>query len=170
MPALVPTTPPSNSLANMFSGFWSSFALPMFGQKAVLLVRINSDMAGATPTSAWDPHRAVTMSFGDGSYGVGWQLNGRLGYLAPQYLVCGKNDNYKQEEVTDSGLILYQGPMVLYQPPPILRKGDVLVFSDGRYVVGDQVTPAQVMGQTIISGAKLEARSPDDIIYTIPLS
>jgi hypothetical protein len=101
---------------------------------------------------------------------VGWQINGSLGYLPPQLIQCAKNDNFRQEEITDAGLTIYQGPVVLYMPPAVLRKGDVLVFSDGRYAVGDEITPAQVMGQTVITGAKLEQRSSDDIVQTLPLS
>lgn len=165
----LPAPPPASGLADAFSGFWSSWVVPQFGEQAIWFRRITLDMPGAAPTPAFDPKRAVAMSFMDGTFGVGLTLGDRMGYLAPVYLDCAKNDVSKIEEVTAAGLIVYQGPVVLYQPPPALAKFDVLVFSDGRYVVGDAITPAQVMGQTIISGAKLEARSAEDIVQLIPL-
>lgn len=167
---MIPQPPSTFGLPQVFSGFWASAILPQFGEQAVWFQRVNSDMPGATPTPGWDAVRGVSTTYQDGSYGVGWQINGSLGYLPPQLIQCAKNDNFRQEEITDAGLTIYQGPVVLYMPPAVLRKGDVLVFSDGRYAVGDEITPAQVMGQTVITGAKLEQRSSDDIVQTLPLS
>jgi hypothetical protein len=166
----LPPPPPANGLAAIFGGFWSSWVLPEFGQQAFWLQRINSTMDGATPTPAWDAKRSIVTSFQDGSFGVGWKLGTRMGYLLPQTISCARNDNYKQEEVTDAGLIVYQGPALLFMPDIPLQKFDVLVFWDKRYVVGDALTPAQVMGQNVIIGAKLEEHSLDSIIYSIPLS
>ena len=167
---LAPSPPPAGGLAAVFSGFWSGWVLPQFGQTAILLTRIYSEMPGAFPAADWDARRAGSTSFIAGDYGVGWGCGDRLGYLAPVAITCAKNNYFRQETVTNSGLIIYMGPMVLYMPPLYLRKGDVLVFSDGRYAIGDTIDPAQVMGQTVISGAKMEARSEDDVVYTIPLT
>lgn len=170
LPLPLPPAPPAGGLASVFGGFWGSWVIPQYGQQAIWFQRITSEMPGATPTAAWDLKRAVTTSFNDGSYGVGWQLGGRKGYLAPKVIQCAKDDNFRQETVTEAGLIIYQGPIVIFQPSIVLRKQDILVFSDGRYAVGDEITPAQVMGQTVVSVAKLEERSLDAIEYTIPLS
>jgi hypothetical protein len=73
---------------------------------------------------------------------------------------------------TEAGIVEYTGATVLYQEPPALRKGDVLVLLDNgrRFVVGDSVETRQTLGQDVLLTALLEERATSDPIYSIPLS
>jgi hypothetical protein len=63
------------------------------------------------------------------------------------------------------------GPAILWQAPPDLTKGDLIVGPDGtRYVVGDRLKPFQVKGSTVVNRSMLERRETDDITYQVPTS
>lgn len=164
-------------LARVFGSFWQGWVLRGYNEVAILLPVINQFTPGATNTPAWDPVRRQVTAFTDGSFGVGWQAidpdtgAARMGYLAPQQILVGINDTATSSQLKDYGVVNYEGPVVIYQPPIALKKFDVLVRPDGsRCVVGDHLAPAQVWGETILWTAALEARKPNDIVYSIPLA
>lgn len=150
------------------------FILSLYQQDAIWLQRIMPEMAGVIQTVAWDEDRKQPIAFSDGTYGVGLQIvDGRgithNGYLAPQSIPCGVADRARLIQITDRGMVPYEGPAVRYQPPVVLNKLDVLVLQDGRrFVIGDRLRPFQMYGQTTESIAKLEYREPGDIVYQIP--
>jgi hypothetical protein len=140
-----------------------------YQQSVLYYQRITPQTAGATPTAAWDALRRGVISEGDGSFGVGWQVGARLGYLAPLTLIAGLNDAQQGQQQTDAGMTTYQAPLLLYAPPTVMSKGDVIVrMSDGkRFVVGDTQTPLEAFSIPIATIATLEGRQANDVIYTI---
>jgi len=109
-----------------------------------------------------------------GVFGAFWQ-----NYVLPRYnltvlllpLITPETPGAETAyERSAAGVIVYTKPVVYWQPPVTIKKGDLIVRPDGRrYVVGDSVTPGQVWGTTIINYAELESRSVQDITYQIPL-
>lgn len=162
-------------LATVFGAFWGGWVLRGYQQQVYWLQHIAPYSAGATPTSAWDADRAQVTSFTDGSFGIGWQITDsqgvlRKGYLGPQIVTVGIDDMPTTQQLQDYGVISYEGPVVIYQPPIAMSKFDVLVSPSGqRYVVGDKLTVAQVLGTAVINTSELERRVSTDPIYQIPL-
>jgi|GEM_PF-3739591 len=165
----------AHPLARVFGAFWMGWVLRGYNEQCLQLPAINQFTPGATHTPSWDPIRKQVTGLSDGSFGVGWQAPDpatsltRLGYMAPQTLLCGINDKPTSSELKDYGAINYEGPVLIYQPPYSLKKFDVIIRPDGsRCVVADHLAPAQVWGETIVWTVALEARKPGDIIYSIP--
>jgi hypothetical protein len=164
--------------------FTSVAILRRFRQRVLFLSRIDEETPGHTATAGRDTSRKQVTSYKDGSFGVGWQVMQygvlRKGYLAPVEIQVALIDAARREEWTDAGISLYEGPVVLYAPPVDMAKGDVLIevtLRQGspqpfarRWRVGDLLTPEQVLGTTILAAAKLEAPSPTDVIYQIPVT
>ena len=151
-----------------------------YAQTLLWLPRITAQTPGATPSAGRDLIRHQPTTYSDGTYGVGWEATQnsilRQGYLAPVALTVQQGailDNANREVATVSGLVIYAAALVLYDAAVApLAKGDVLVLqTDGRrFVVADLLTPSLTFENQVRSEAALEQRSPDDIIYQIPLT
>jgi hypothetical protein len=166
-----------NALAATFSAFWSGYVLAEYQQSVLWLQRITKDTPGAVNTPTFDATaRRYPTTFTDGSYGVGWAApyppTGTLytGYFPPQVVEVAINDRATTQKMLDSGLVTYTSPRLYWQPPVAMRKGDLIVRANGtRCVVADEITPAQVMGVTIVYSAELESRTSVDPVYLVPL-
>jgi len=163
-------------LAGVFGAFWQNYVLPRYNLTVLLLPLITPETPGATTSASYDTRRAQATNYSDGTFGVGWTATdpvtgaARKGYLSSQTVNVGINDAETAYERSAAGVIVYTKPVVYWQPPVTIKKGDLIVRPDGRrYVVGDSVTPGQVWGTTIINYAELESRSVQDITYQIPL-
>jgi hypothetical protein len=162
----------ASPLATVISSF-QRYIIQQYGQIAIWLQRITPEMAGVQYAASWDGDRQQVTAFSDGTYGVGLKIvqNGvtRYGYLAPVSVSVGLMDRARVLQLTEMGLVPYEGPAVRYQAPTTLSKGDVLVLADGRrFVIADRLRPYQVYGTTTEFIDKLEYREPGNIVYSIP--
>lgn len=150
--------------------------LDILTQTATLLERIRPEMAGATRTAAWDPTRSQVVSSADGTFGVGLTLSLPMGATAYGYLpgvpfTLGLNEYAELLQRQDIGLVSYEHPVVLYEAPLALHKGDVLVLADGRRLVcADLQHRFQRMGVVLATLQMTEERRPGDPVYQIPTS
>lgn len=163
-------------LAGVFSTFWQNYVLARYNTTILLLPLITPEMPGVATVGSYDSYRAQATNYSDGTFGVGLTATDpttqvlRKGYFSPQPVSVGINDTETTYERNAAGMIVYTKPVIYWQPPVAIKKGDLIIRPDGRrYIVGDVVTPGQVWGTTIINYAELESRSIQDITYQVPL-
>lgn len=163
-------------VAGVFAQFWSGYVLARYNTTVLLLPLITPETPGASSVASYDTRRAQMTNYSDGTFGVGWTATdpvtgvARKGYFSPQSIGVGINDAETTYQRNAAGVIVYTKPIIYWQPPVSIKKGDLVIRPDGRrYVVADAVTPGQVWGTTIINFAELESRSVQDITYQVPL-
>lgn len=166
----------SDNLASLFSAFWDGYVLATYSETIQWCQAINENTPGATNTETFDVRRRYATTFTDGSFGVGWQApyppNGKIykGYFPAQLVGVAINDRATTQRIQEAGKVTYTSPRIYFMPPVALQKGDLIVRLDGtRCIVADVITPAQVMGITIVSSAELETRTRVDPVYQVSL-
>jgi hypothetical protein len=161
------------NLATALAGFQTRYVIPSYNQVATWMAVITDQTPGATPSASVDPYRQQPVSFGDGTYGVGWTTSTRNGYLAPVQINVGVDDAFTLEEETQDGLLRYTAPVVIYPASITLAKGDLLALAapdNRRFIVADQVMQQEVFGQGTFRIAKLQKPEAGAIALTIPLT
>lgn len=150
--------------------------MDLLTETAQWMQKIGPDTPGATPTTDWDPDREQVFSTQDGSYGIGWQANDpntgnlRLGYFEAVPIVVGLNEYAQDLQQKLEGILTSEMPVLLYEPPFILAKGDLVVLPSGRrMVVGDVLHKFQRKAVIMGTLVRVEERQPADITYTVPL-
>jgi hypothetical protein len=149
--------------------------LDILTQTATLLERIRPDMPDVQRTAAWDARRAQLVATSDGTFGVGLVRSVPTGiaqgYLPGIPITIGLNEYAEQTQVQDIGIVDYEHPVILYEDPILLNKGDVVVLADGRRLVcADLRHRFQRMGVVLATLQMSEARRPGDLVYQIPLA
>lgn len=150
--------------------------MDMLTQVAQWCQRITISMPGASYTLGFDTERGQAFTQFDGSFGVGVQAPDpvttqmRYGYFAAQPFIVGLNEYARDLQQRAEGIIDAEQPVLVYEPPIVLAKGDLIVMPTGRrLVVQDVLHKFQRKAVVMATLVRVEERNAGDITFTVPL-